>query len=159
LSPLPPTAPNPRPRACRKASWSATAAGWPDLCHYPAHLFSPRSEQLFGRCEFTGPAARAGLGLADEITAAAAAALPRAAPARPDKLLADEALYWGRMSNGTGIAYPRLGGAGEDSSGAAPRGRQSRRGAARASSDGGGRRAPQQPARRRACAYFAPAAV
>lgn len=57
---------------CRKASWDASAQGFPNQCSFPEQAFGASSSELFGQCQFTD-ISRAQLAMSDEVLAVAAA--------------------------------------------------------------------------------------
>lgn len=64
---------------CRLASWSQTAANYPNQCTYPQQNSGPSSVSLFGQCQFANVSQRE-LSLADEVLSAvkgSTSSLPR----------------------------------------------------------------------------------
>lgn len=57
---------------CRMASWSMSAAGYPNQCTFPQQSGSPAQSSLFGQCQFTDVTQRE-LTLSDEVLKAATA--------------------------------------------------------------------------------------
>eukprot|EP00878_Enallax_costatus_P008523 GHUV01008911.1.p1 GENE.GHUV01008911.1~~GHUV01008911.1.p1 ORF type:complete len:410 (+),score=61.73 GHUV01008911.1:192-1421(+) len=91
---------------CRQASWSQTAANYPDQCTFPQQNNGPSAQDLFGQCQFTNVTRRE-LNLADEVIAAVvgkANLLPQTNKA----LQALENQYWSTMAQGTRVKYPTI---------------------------------------------------
>ena len=98
---------------CRQASWSQTAAEYPNVCSFPEQLFGPSASFLFGTCEFPNVTATQ-LALSDEIIAAATRPGARSEmPAPSARIISNDAAYWTAMEAGTGVAYPPYNTSGE----------------------------------------------
>ncbi|KAF6259950.1 hypothetical protein COO60DRAFT_1700592 [Scenedesmus sp. NREL 46B-D3] len=89
---------------CRKASWDASAQGFPNQCSFPEQAFGASSSELFGQCQFTD-ISRAQLATSDEVLAVAAARTNNL-PTRSPTIQALDAAYWSSMSAGTNVSYP-----------------------------------------------------